>query len=84
MKTHHRPNRMQINMPTTTTDRINACHCMSLPIASQNTQYYLQAGCGLACAVASTEMALFAEALFLRFDHLKALSLRFDVAEALF
>jgi hypothetical protein len=35
---------------------------MSLPTASQNTQYYLQAGFGLACAVASTEMALFGEA----------------------
>jgi hypothetical protein len=56
---------------------------MSLPIASQNTQHYLQASYGLACAVASAEMALFAEALFLRFDHLEALSLRFDHAEAL-
>jgi hypothetical protein len=36
---------------------------MSLPIASQNTQYYLQAGCRLACAVASAEMALFVGAL---------------------
>jgi hypothetical protein len=35
---------------------------MSLPTASQNTQYYLQAGYGLACAVASAEMALFGEA----------------------
>jgi hypothetical protein len=33
-----------------------------LPTASQNTQYYLQAGYGLACAMASAEMALFAEA----------------------
>jgi hypothetical protein len=33
---------------------------MSLPLAMQNTQYYLQAGYGLACAVvASAEMALF-------------------------
>jgi hypothetical protein len=35
---------------------------MSLPTASQNTQYFLQAGYGLACAVASAEMALFVEA----------------------
>ena len=35
---------------------------MSLPTASQNTQYYLEAGYGLACAVASAEMALFGEA----------------------
>jgi hypothetical protein len=35
---------------------------MSLPTASWNTQYYLQAGYELACAVASAEMALFAEA----------------------
>jgi hypothetical protein len=56
---------------------------MSLPTAFQNTQYYLQAGYGLACAVASTEMALFVGALSLRFDLLRfgplgALSLRFD------
>jgi hypothetical protein len=38
---------------------------MSLPTASQNTQYYLQAGCWLACAVASAKMALFAGALWL-------------------
>jgi hypothetical protein len=66
---------------------------MSLPFATKNTQYYLQAGCGLACAVASAEMALFVGALSLRFDlseacplqiHLsKALSSRFDHAEAL-
>jgi hypothetical protein len=31
---------------------------MSLPIAFQNTQYYLQAGYGLACAMASAEMTL--------------------------
>jgi hypothetical protein len=24
---------------------------MSLPVATQNTQYFLHAGCGLACAV---------------------------------
>jgi hypothetical protein len=41
---------------------------MSLPTASQNTQYYLQAGYGLAYAVASAEMALFVGALSLRFD----------------
>jgi hypothetical protein len=46
---------------------------MSLPTASQNTQYYLQAGYGLACAVASAEMALFVEALALG-----ASSLRLD------
>jgi hypothetical protein len=61
-QTFHHPNRMQIDM-TTTNDRPNlrrldACHCMSLPLAMQNTQYYLQAGCGLACAMASVEMAL--------------------------
>jgi hypothetical protein len=38
---------------------------MSLPIASHNTQYDLQAGYGLACAVASAEMALFVGALSL-------------------
>jgi hypothetical protein len=53
---------------------------MSLSTAYQNTQYYLQAGYGLACAVASAEIALFAEALPLRFDHLEASSLRFDHA----
>jgi hypothetical protein len=61
MKTHHRPNRMQIDMPTTNNrlqDRIHASHCMSLPTAFQNTQYYLQAGYGLACAMASAETAL--------------------------
>jgi hypothetical protein len=36
---------------------------MSLPIASQNAQYYLQTGCGLACAVSSAGMALFVGAL---------------------
>jgi hypothetical protein len=41
---------------------------MSLPTASQNTQYYLQAGYGLACAVASAEMTHFVGALSLRFD----------------
>jgi hypothetical protein len=46
---------------------------MSLPTASQNTQYYLQAGYGLACAVANAEMALFVGAL-----SLGASSLRFD------
>jgi hypothetical protein len=39
-------------------DQIHACHYMSLPIASQNTRYCLQAGYGLAYAVASAEMAL--------------------------
>jgi hypothetical protein len=51
---------------------------MSLPLPSQNTHHYLQAGYGLACAVASTEasteMALFAEALSLRLDRFGALS----------
>jgi hypothetical protein len=41
------------NEPLTEQDQIHACHCMSLPTASQNTQYYLQAGYGLACAMAS-------------------------------
>jgi hypothetical protein len=41
---------------------------MSLPIAFQNTQYYLQAGDGLACAMASIKMALFVGASSLRFD----------------
>jgi hypothetical protein len=53
------------NEPSTEQDRIHACHCMSLPTASQNTQYYLQAGYGLACAVASAEMAPFVGALSL-------------------
>jgi hypothetical protein len=57
MKTHHRPNRTQIIMPTPTTDQIDCRHCMSFPIASQNTQYYLKAGCGQACAVVSLKMA---------------------------
>jgi hypothetical protein len=55
---------------------------MSLPFATKNTQYYLQAGCGLACAVASAEMALFVGALSLRFDLSEACSLRFDHVEA--
>jgi len=50
-------------------DQIHVCHCMSLLIASQNTQCYLQAGCRLACAVASAKIALFAEAWSLQFDH---------------
>jgi hypothetical protein len=70
--------------PLTMQDQIHVCHCMSFPIASQNTQYYLQAGYGLACAMASSEMALFAEALSLRFDHEEASFLRFNHAEALF
>jgi hypothetical protein len=74
-------NRHADNKRSTKQDQIHACHCMSLPIASQNTQYYLQAGCGLApCAVASAKMALFAEAfagaLSLQFDPYGALSLR--------
>jgi hypothetical protein len=36
---------------------------VSLPIASQNTQHYLKAGYGLACAMARAEMALFVGAL---------------------
>jgi hypothetical protein len=56
-------NRHSDNQPSTEQDRIHACHCMSLPLASQNAQCYLQAGYGLACAVASAEMALFVGAL---------------------
>jgi hypothetical protein len=57
-------NRHADNEPSLTEqDQIHACHCISLPIASQNTQYYLQAGYGLACAMASAEMALFEGAL---------------------
>jgi hypothetical protein len=68
MKTQHRPNLMQIHSDkkrSTEQDQIHACHCMSLPTASQNTQYYLQAGYGLACAVARAEMAYFVGALSL-------------------
>jgi hypothetical protein len=61
------------NKRSTEQERIPACHCMSLPTASQNTQYYLQAGYGLAWALASAEMALFVGAL-----SLGASSLRFD------
>jgi hypothetical protein len=61
-------NRHADNKRSTEQDQIHACHCMSLPTASQNTQYYLQAGYGLACAVASAEMALFVGALSCRFD----------------
>jgi hypothetical protein len=50
---------------------------MNLPIASQNTQYYLQAGYGLGYAEASAEMAVFAEASPLQFNHLDVLSMRF-------
>jgi hypothetical protein len=66
MKTHHRQlneNRHSDNQPSTEQDQIHACHCVSLPIASQNTQYYLKAGYGLACAMASAEMALFVGAV---------------------
>jgi hypothetical protein len=66
---------------STEQDRIHTYHFMSLPIASQNTQYYLQAGYGVACSVASAEMTLFVTALSVRFDHLEALPLRFDHAE---
>jgi hypothetical protein len=31
------------------------CHCMSLPLATQNTHYHLQAGCGLASAMTSLQ-----------------------------
>jgi hypothetical protein len=62
------------NEPPTEQDQIHACHCISLPLSSQYTQYYLQAGYGLACAVASAKMALFAEALSLRFDPFGAMS----------
>jgi hypothetical protein len=71
------------NEPSTEQDRIHACQCISLPTASHDFQYYLQAGCGLACAVTSAEMACFAEALSLHFEHTEALSWRFDHAEAL-
>jgi hypothetical protein len=59
MKTHYCHNRMQIDM-TTTNDRPNrsfldACHCMSLPSATQIIQFYLGDDCGLACAVASLQ-----------------------------
>jgi hypothetical protein len=57
-QTHHRPNRMPIDMRTTDRhleDQIHARHCMSLLIASPNPQYYLKAGCGLACAVVSLQ-----------------------------
>jgi hypothetical protein len=53
-------------------DRIHACHCMSLPIASQKTQNYLQDVCWLACAMASAEIALFVEESSLRLDHAEA------------
>jgi hypothetical protein len=55
---------------------------MSLPFASPNAQNYLQAGYGLACAVAIAEMALFVGSLSVWFDPLEALSLRFDPLEA--
>jgi hypothetical protein len=64
--------------PPTEQDQIHGCHCSSLPLASQNTQYYLQSGYGLACAVASAEMSLFAEALSLWFNPFGALSLWFN------
>jgi hypothetical protein len=67
-------NRHADNEPSTEQDQIHACHCMSLPFATQNTQYYLQAGCGLACVVAIAGTAHFAEALSLHFDHAEALS----------
>jgi hypothetical protein len=68
---HENPSSSQLNANrhankkrSTEQDQIHACHCMSLPSAPPpNTQYYLQAGYGVACAVASAEMALFAEAL---------------------
>jgi hypothetical protein len=75
-------NRHADKEPSTEQDQI--CPCMSLLIASQNTKYYLQAGCGQACAgVASAKMAHFAEALSLWFDHVEALSLRFDHVQVL-
>jgi hypothetical protein len=67
---HENPSSYQSNAnqhadsePLTEQDQIHACHCMSLPTVSQNTQYYLQAGCGVACAMASAEVALFVGAL---------------------
>jgi hypothetical protein len=54
---------------------------VSLPTASKSTQDYLQAGCGLACAVASAEMALFANGLSLCLDHAGAISLRLYAVE---
>jgi hypothetical protein len=62
---HESPSSSQLNANRhadkkwlTEQDQLHACHCMSLPIASQITQYCLQAGYGLAYAVASAEMAL--------------------------
>jgi hypothetical protein len=71
------------NEPWTEQDTIHACHCMSLPIASQNAQCYLQAGCGLACAMARAKMDLFAKALSLQFDHVEVCPLWFDHAEVM-
>jgi hypothetical protein len=35
--------------------KLGTCHCISLPFASPNSQYYLHAGCGLACAIVSLQ-----------------------------
>jgi hypothetical protein len=85
---HENPSLTQLNAnqhadnePSAEQDQIHACHCMSLPTVSQNTQYFLHAGCGLACAMASAEMALFAAALSVWFDHLEVLPLRLDHSE---
>jgi hypothetical protein len=72
-------NRHADNEPSLTEqDQIHACHCISLPIASQNTQYYLQAGYGLACAMASAQMALFEGALSFAVRSVGGVVLRFD------
>jgi hypothetical protein len=47
---HHANNKW-----STLQDQIHSCRCMSLPTASQNIQYYLKAGCGLACAVVNLQ-----------------------------
>jgi hypothetical protein len=62
---HENPSSSQLNANRhddkkwlTEQDQVHACPCLSLSIASQKTQYYLQTGYGLAYAVASAEMAL--------------------------
>jgi hypothetical protein len=85
------------NKPSTEQDRIHGCHCMSVPFATQNTQYVV---CGLAHAthapVASDKMALFTEAMWrhclcgwimqrcrhLQFNDAKVLSFVFDHVKA--
>jgi hypothetical protein len=58
-------NQQADNEPSMEQDQIHACHCMSLPMAPKTpSQNHLQAVCGLACAVASAEMALFQQIQF--------------------